>query len=70
MSRWIPATRPPKVTGFYVAAITYRECDCEPDSDALWYSPREGWQKPWGSIVTHWQPLPRPPRDRKKARKR
>ena len=67
MSEWRPASEPPKIGARVLIYCVFS--DGEPEIDMATYDGMGAW--PWKtndgggyspSVVTHWQPLPEPPK--------
>lgn len=63
MGRWIPASRPPKRSGHY--AVNVPTFDLSYGTVVSCYWTGNEWVE-WADSITHWQPLPKP----QKARRR
>lgn len=58
--RWIPASEPPKDSDHVLVCTKHRK-----PFKARYYPDRKRWDVSGSVVITHWMPLPEPPKEEK-----
>jgi len=66
LCKWIPASEPPKESGYYLVAYKDKYNGSRRISRDFYAKCNVGewWENDFGRIVTHWMLLPEPPKER------